>query len=257
MRIARISLQDNPRYAVVEGEGEDATYALLAGDPLHVGVEPTGQVVPAEGIRLLSPVIPRSKVVGIGRNYAEHAAELGNPVPEEPLVFLKPNTAVAGPDDPIVLPDYSRDVSYEGELAVVISRICKQVPVERALEVVWGYTVANDVTARDKGLNGPWALKKAFDTSCPLGPVLVTDLDPSDLAVRTWVDGELRQDGRTSQMIRGVSELIAFVSQIFTLLPGDVILTGTPAGVGPIEHGQRVEVEVEGIGRLGNPVMRR
>lgn len=257
MRIARISLQDNPRYAVVEGEGEDATYALLAGDPLHVGVEPTGQVVPAEGIRLLSPVIPRSKVVGIGRNYAEHAAELGNPVPEEPLVFLKPNTAVAGPDDPIVLPDYSRDVSYEGELAVVISRICKQVPIERALEVVWGYTVANDVTARDKGLSGPWALKKAFDTSCPLGPVLVTDLDPSDLAVRTWVDGELRQDGRTSQMIRGVSELIAFVSQIFTLLPGDVILTGTPAGVGPIEHGQRVEVEVEGIGRLGNPVMRR
>lgn len=257
MRIARISLQDNPRYAVVEGEGEDATYALLAGDPLHVGVEPTGQVVPAEGIRLLSPVIPRSKVVGIGRNYAEHAAELGNPVPEEPLVFLKPNTAVAGPDDPIVLPDYSRDVSYEGELAVVISRICKQVPIERALEVVWGYTVANDVTARDKGLSGPWALKKAFDTSCPLGPVLVTDLDPSDLAVRTWVDGELRQDGRTSQMIRGVSELIAFVSQIFTLLPGDVILTGTPAGVGPIEYGQRVEVEVEGIGRLGNPVMRR
>lgn len=257
MRIARVAVGDDPRYAVVEGEGEAASYALLKGDPLYVGVERTGQVLPADGVRLLAPVIPRSKVVGVGRNYAEHAAELGNAVPEEPMIFLKPNTAVVGPDDPIVLPAYSSNVHYEGELAVVIARICKDVPVSRALDVVWGYTVANDVTARDKGVTGPWALKKAFDSSCPLGPVLVTDLDPGDLAVRTWVDGELVQDGRTSQMIVGVSELISFMSGIFTLLPGDVILTGTPAGVGPIVAGQRVDVEVEGIGRLSNPVLRR
>ena len=259
MRIARIAVGDDPRYAVVqgEGEGENVTFALIAGDPLYSGIEPTGQVLPFDAVRILAPVIPRSKVVGIGRNYAEHAAELGKAVPEEPMVFLKPNTAVVGPNDPIVLPSYSQDVHYEGELAVVISRICKDVPVAKAMDVVFGYTVANDVTARDKGATGPWALKKAFDSSCPLGPYLVTDLDPGDLAIKTWVDDELVQDGRTSQMVYGVNELISYVSSIFTLLPGDVILTGTPAGVGPIVAGQRVDVEVEGIGRLSNPVLRR
>lgn len=257
MRIARIAVGDDPRYAVVQGEGENVTFALIAGDPLYSGIEPTGQVLPFDAVRILAPVIPRSKVVGIGRNYVEHAAELGNAVPEEPIVFLKPNTAVVGPNDPIVLPSYSQDVHYEGELAVVISRICKDVPVTKAMDVVFGYTVANDVTARDKGATGPWALKKAFDSSCPLGPYLVTDLDPGDLAIKTWVDDELVQDGRTSQMVYGVNELISYVSSIFTLLPGDVILTGTPAGVGPIVAGQRVDVEVEGIGRLSNPVLRR
>ncbi len=257
MRIARIAVGDDPRYAVVQGEGENVTFALIAGDPLYSGIEPTGQVLPFDAVRILAPVIPRSKVVGIGRNYVEHAAELGNAVPEEPMVFLKPNTAVVGPNDPIVLPSYSQDVHYEGELAVVISRICKDVPVTKAMDVVFGYTVANDVTARDKGATGPWALKKAFDSSCPLGPYVVTDLDPGDLAIKTWVDDELVQDGRTSQMVYGVNELISYVSSIFTLLPGDVILTGTPAGVGPIVAGQRVDVEVEGIGRLSNPVLRR
>ncbi|ROR93084.1 2-keto-4-pentenoate hydratase/2-oxohepta-3-ene-1,7-dioic acid hydratase in catechol pathway [Salana multivorans] len=260
MRIARVAVGDDPRYAVVQGEGNDPEqwqFAMLAGDPLYGGVEPTGQVLPADGVRLLAPVIPRSKVVGVGRNYAEHAAELGNEVPERPLVFLKPNTSVIGPDDPIVLPSYSDDVHFEGELAVVVSRLCKDVPVARALDVVLGYTVANDVTARDQGATGPWALKKGFDSSCPLGPVIATDVDPGDLRIRTWVDGELRQDGSTAQMLVGVSELIAYVSSIFTLLPGDVILTGTPAGVGRIDAGQRVEVEIEGIGRLGNPVLRR
>ena len=257
MRIARIAVGDDPRYAVVQGEGENVTFALIAGDPLYSGIEPTGQVLPFDAVRILAPVIPRSKVVGIGRNYVEHAAELGNAVPEEPMVFLKPNTAVVGPNDPIVLPSYSQDVHYEGELAVVISRICKDVPVTKAMDVVFGYTVANDVTARDKGATGPWALKKAFDSSCPLGPYLVTDLDPGDLAIKTWVDDELVQDGRTSQMVHGVNELISYVSSIFTLLPGDVILTGTPTGVGPIVAGQRVDVEVEGIGRLSNPVLRR
>lgn len=257
MRIARVAVGDDPRYAVVTGEGDQTSYALLKGDPLYVGVEPSGQVLPADGVRLLAPIIPRSKVVGVGRNYAAHAGELGHAVPEEPMIFLKPNTSVIGPDDPIVLPAYSQQVEHEAELAVVISRICRDVPVAKALDVVWGYTAANDVTARDQGAEGPWTLKKAFDSSCPLGPVVVTDLDPGDLTVRSRVDGDLRQDGTTADMIRGVSELIAYISSIFTLLPGDVILTGTPAGVGPLEVGQRVEVEIEGIGTLSNPVLRR
>lgn len=260
MRIARVAVGDDPRYAVVQGEGNDPDawqLAMLAGDPLYGGIEPTGQVLPGDSVRYLAPVIPRSKVVGVGRNYREHAAELGNEVPAEPMLFLKPNTSVIGPDDPIVLPAYSQDVQYEGELAVVVSRLCKDVPVARALDVVLGYTVANDLTARDRGATGPWALKKGFDSSCPLGPVIATDLDPGDLRIRTWVDGELRQDASTADMIRGISELVAYASSIFTLLPGDVILTGTPEGVGRLEAGQRVEVEIEGIGRLTNPVLRR
>lgn len=256
MRIARFTTGDDPRYAVVE-EGSD-DLVVLAGDPLYHPLEPTGQRVPLDSARLLAPVIPRSKVVGIGRNYAEHAAELGNEVPAEPVVFLKPNTAVIGPDDPIVPPAYTSDVHHEAELAVVISRICKDVPAERAGDVILGYTAANDLTARDvQRSDATWTRGKAWDSSCPLGPYLVMDLDVSDLQVRCWVDGELRQDGSTSQMITSVPALVAYVSRIFTLLPGDVILTGTPAGVGPVEPGQRVKVEVEGIGELSNPVMQR
>jgi 2-keto-4-pentenoate hydratase/2-oxohepta-3-ene-1,7-dioic acid hydratase in catechol pathway len=256
MRIARFTTGDDPRYAVLDEDNHDLV--VLTGDPLYTPPEPTGKRVPLEGARLLAPVIPRSKVVGIGRNYAEHAAELGNEVPAEPIVFLKPNTAVVGPDDPIVPPPYTAAVHHEAELAVVISRICKDVPVERAGDVVLGYTAANDMTARDVGeVDQTWTRKKAWDSSCPLGPYLVTGLDVRDLEVRCWVGGELRQDGRTSQMIHDVPSLIAYVSTIFTLLPGDVILTGTPAGVGPVEPGQRVEVEVEGIGRMSNPVVSR
>ena len=254
MRIARFTTGDDPRYAVVDGDD----LVVLSGDPLYTPLNPTGQRVPLESARLLAPIIPRSKIVGIGRNYAAHAAELGNEVPERPIVFLKPNTSVIGPDDPIVLPSYSRDVHHEAELAVVISRLCKDVPPERAKDVILGYTAANDVTARDvQKEDATWTRGKSFDTSCPLGPFLVMDLDISDLRVQARVDGDLRQDGSTAQMIYSVPDLIAYVSSIFTLLPGDVILTGTPAGVGPIEEGQRVEVEVEGIGVLGNPVVRR
>ncbi len=256
MRIARFTTGEDPRYAVVE-EGSD-DLVVLAGDPLYSQLEPTGQRVPLDAARLLAPVIPRSKVIGIGRNYAEHAAELGNEVPPEPIVFLKPNTAVVGPDDPIVPPSYTTQVDYEAELAVVISRICKDVPVERANDVVLGYTGANDLTARDvQKADTTWTRGKAWDSSCPLGPYLVTDLDVSDLRIRSWVDDDLRQDGSTSQMIVGVPELIAYVSRIFTLLPGDVILTGTPAGVGRVEAGQRVRVDIEGIGEFSNPVMAR
>lgn len=256
MRIARFTTGDSPRYGILEDGSTDLV--VLKGDPLFMPVATTGERVDLDAVRLLSPVIPRSKVVGVGRNYAAHAAEMGNEVPEQPILFLKPNTAVTGPDDPIVVPGYAEEVDHEAELAVVVSRMAKNVPEDKALDHVFGYTVANDVTARAaQRADATWTRGKAFDTSCPTGPFLAVDLDVSDLAVRAWVDGELRQDGRTSQMVRSVPELIAYVSTIFTLLPGDIILTGTPAGVGPVRPGQRVEVEVEGIGRFGNNVVKR
>ena len=258
MRIARFTSGGDPRYGVVEGEPGAERLVVLTGDPLYTPVQATGETVALEEVRLLAPVIPRSKVVGIGRNYAAHAAELGNEVPAEPLAFLKPNTSVVGPGDPVVLPPQSQRVDFEGELAVVIGRLCRDVPVERVPEVVLGYTVANDVTARDlQKSDGQWWRAKGFDSFCPLGPYLVTDLDVTDLRVTTRLDGETKQDGRTSQMIFDVPTLVAHVSSVMTLLPGDVILTGTPEGVGPMTAGQRVEVEVEGIGVLSNPVVTR
>ena len=258
MRIARFTSGSDPRFGVVEGEPGAERLVVLTGDPLYMPVQPTGETVALEEVRLLAPVIPRSKVVGIGRNYAAHAAELGNEVPAEPLAFLKPNTSVVGPGDPVVLPPQSQRVDFEGELAVVIGRLCRDVPVERVPEVVLGYTVANDVTARDlQKTDGQWWRAKGFDSFCPLGPYLVTDLDVTDLRVTTRLDGETKQDGRTSQMIFDVPTLVAHVSSVMTLLPGDVILTGTPEGVGPMTAGQRVEVEVEGIGVLSNPVVTR
>ena len=231
MLIARFTTGEDPRFGVVEGE----QLAVVTGDPLYTPIQFTGERVALDDARLLAPVIPRSKVVGIGRNYAEHAAELGNEVPAEPLVFLKPNTSVIGPGDPIVLPSASTDVHYEGELAVVIGRVCRDVPAERVGEVVLGYTCANDVTARDlQKSDGQWWRAKGYDSFCPLGPWLATGLDASDLRVTTRLDGETVQDGRTSQMVHDVPSLVAFVSSAMTLLPGDVLLTGTPAGVGPM-----------------------
>jgi 2-keto-4-pentenoate hydratase/2-oxohepta-3-ene-1,7-dioic acid hydratase in catechol pathway len=260
MRIARFTTGNDPRYALVDGPAGSERLVVISGDPIYTPVQPTGEEIPLDddAVRLLAPVIPRSKVIGIGRNYAAHAAELGNDVPTEPLVFLKPNTAVIGPDDPIVLPPYSSNVHHEAELAVVIGKVVKDVTPERALDYVFGYTVANDVTARDvQKTDGQWTRGKAFDSSCPLGPWIVTGLDVDDLQVTARVNGETKQDGRTSQLIFDVPYLISYVSQIFTLLPGDVILTGTPAGVGPIVHRDVVEIEVEEIGVLRNPVIRR
>jgi 2-keto-4-pentenoate hydratase/2-oxohepta-3-ene-1,7-dioic acid hydratase in catechol pathway len=252
--IARFTTGEDPRFAVVEGE----ELVVVTGDPLYTPIQFTGERVALEDARLLAPVIPRSKVLGIGRNYAEHAAELGNEVPAEPLVFLKPNTSVVGPGDPIVLPAASRRVDYEGELAVVIGRVCRDVPPERAGEVILGYTCANDVTARDlQSSDGQWWRAKGYDSFCPLGPYLATDIEVLDLRVTTRLDGRTVQDGRTSQMIYDVPSIVAFVSSAMTLLPGDVILTGTPAGVGPMDPGSRVEVEVEGIGVLQNTAVRR
>ena len=258
MRIARYTTGEDPTYGVVEDEGGTLVLAEVQGDPLYQPVTPTGVRVPLADARLLAPVIPRSKVIGIGKNYADHAAEMGGEAPAEPLVFLKPNTSVIGPGDPVVLPRQSREVHYEGELAVVIGRICKDVPVERVPDVVYGYTCANDVTARDlQRSDGQWARAKGFDGFCPLGPWIETSLDPSDLRLVTRRDGDVVQDGRTSQMVHDVARLVAYVSAAFTLLPGDVLLTGTPAGVGPVGAGQRVDVEVEGIGTLSNPFVTR
>ncbi len=258
MRIVRYTTGDDPSYGVVQGEPGSEWIAQVSGDPLYTPVAGTGQRVELADVRLLAPVIPRSKIIGIGRNYAAHAAELGNEVPQRPLMFLVPNTAVVGPDDPVVMPPATQEVSYEGELAVVIGRMAKDVPPQRVGEVIFGYTCANDVTARD--LQGPdkqWARAKGFDTFCPLGPWIETELDHTDTRIVTRLDGQVVQDGSTNLMIHTIPELIAYASAAFTLLPGDVILTGTPAGVGRVEAGQRVEVEIEGIGTLANPFVRR
>ena len=255
MRIARFTTGDDPVYGLVDGAGEKI--AEVTGDPLYQRIELTGATHLVEDVRLLAPVIPRSKVIGIGKNYADHAAEMGGEAPAEPLMFLVPNTSVAGPDDPVVLPPQTDEVSYEAELAVVIGRLCKDVEPEDAMSVIFGYTCANDVTARDlQRSDGQWTRAKGFDTFTPLGPWIETDLDPAALAVVCRLDGDTVQDGTTSDMVHGVAELVSYASKAFTLLPGDVIMTGTPAGVGPMMAGQRVEVEVEQIGVLANPVVR-
>ena len=256
MRIARFTTGDDPAYGLVDGAGEKI--AEITGDPLYLRIQLTGTVHDIDDVRLLAPVIPRSKVIGIGRNYADHAKEMGTDAPAEPMMFLIPNTAVVGPGDPVVMPPQTSEVSYEGELAVVIGRLCKDLEPEDALSAVFGYTVANDVTARDlqRG-DGQWARAKGFDTFCPLGPWITThqSLDEvSALWIRSTLDGELRQDGNTRDMILGIAELIAFISSYTTLLPGDVILTGTPEGVGEIQPGQEISIEIEGIGTLTNPV---
>lgn len=260
MRIARFTTGNDPRYALVEGEPGSEELVVISGDPIYTPVQPTGERLrlDQDGVRLLAPVIPRSKIIGVGRNYADHAAEHGHEVPAQPLLFLKPNTSVIGPDDPIVLPDWTEHVEHEAELAVVIGKVTKDVRPDKALDQVFGFTVANDVTARDiQRSDLQWTRAKGFDTSCPIGPWIVPGLDVDDLAVRARVNGVTTQDGRTSQMVFDVAYLISYVSEVFTLLPGDVILTGTPAGVGPIVARDVVEVEVEDIGTLRNPVLRR
>ncbi len=262
MRIARFTTGAEPRYALVEGEPGQEVLRVLTGDPMYVPGQATDETVSLHGdeVRLLAPVIPRSKAVCVGKNFADHAAEIP-PRPghsEEPLMFVKPNTAVIGPDDPIVLPDFSQDVHFEAELAVVIGRVAKEVTAENAVDVIYGYTCANDVTARDvQAREDQWFRAKAFDSSLPLGPWITTDLDPDDVQIQSQVNGETRQSARTADMVHGVFDVIEAVTAVCTLLPGDVVLMGTPAGVGAVAHGDRVEVTIEGIGTLANPVVRR
>jgi 2-keto-4-pentenoate hydratase/2-oxohepta-3-ene-1,7-dioic acid hydratase in catechol pathway len=262
MRIARFAAGGDPQFGLVELAGDGGkhpdTVSALTGDPIAMPVQLTGERYELDAVRLLAPVIPRSKVVAVGRNYAEHAREMGNEVPDTPLVFLKPNTSVIGPGEPIIYPPTTNELSYEGELAVVIGRICRDVPIERVAEVIFGYTAANDVTARDlQKSDGQWARAKGYDTFCPLGPWITTHqslVEIGDVRITTTVDGEERQSGTTKLMVRSVAELIVFISSFTTLLPGDVVLTGTPEGVGPLLPGQECSIDIEGIGTLTNPV---
>jgi 2-keto-4-pentenoate hydratase/2-oxohepta-3-ene-1,7-dioic acid hydratase in catechol pathway len=258
MRIARFTTGEDPMYGIVqEKDGQDLVYGIT-GDPLYTEIRPTGKIHPLAEVRLLAPVIPRSKVVCVGRNYAAHAAELGNEVPDQALFFLKPNTAVVGPGDPVMLPAYSQEVSLEAELAVVIKRMTKDVTAAQVPDHILGYTCANDLTARDaQRAEDQWFRAKAFDTSCPIGPWIETDLDPAALRITSTVDGALAQDGTTADMIRPVAELIAEISTVVTLLPGDLVLTGTPAGVRTAPPGSTVEVTIEHLGTLSNPMVRR
>ena len=206
----------------------------------------------SEAFRLPSP----SKIIGIGTNYRKHAIEMGKSVPVVPKVFLKPPSALIANDEAIVLPPCSERVDFEAELGVVIGRRCRSVGLDDALGVIAGFTCVNDVTARDhQRADGVFARAKGFDSFCPVGPRVVADLDPRDLRIQCWVNNVLRQDSRTSDMIFSVPELIAFVSSVMTLEPGDLICTGTPSGVGPLANGDVVVVEVEGVGRLSNPVV--
>ncbi len=251
MKIVRVASEvDDITYGAVETEG----IRLHRGSPF-VAWEPTETVVPWNQARLLAPVIP-TKIVAVGRNYVDHASELGNEVPEEPLIFLKPPTTVIGPLQTIRLPAVSENVHHEAELAVVMGRVTRNVAIEDVGRHIMGYTAANDVTARDlQRRDGQWSRAKGFDTFCPLGPAIDTELDPQEgLSVICRVNGEIRQSGSTSDMVFGIGELVSYISHIMTLLPGDVILTGTPDGVGPIVDGDEVEVQIEGIGSLTNPV---
>ncbi len=255
MRIARFAHAGRVAYGVVEG----SEILELPGHPFSRAGEPlttTGAVHDLDDVRLLAPVLP-SKVVGIGKNYADHATEMGGPAPPAPLMFLKPTTAVIGPENPIVLPPESGDVHFEAELAVVIGRLCRRVRADDAASVVLGHMCGNDVTARDlQRVDGQWTRAKSFDTFCPLGPWIDTDLDPRDVAIECEVNGVTRQRASTASMVHSVPDLIAAVSAVMTLLPGDVILTGTPAGVGPLSPGDEVAVTVAGLGTLVNPVTR-
>ncbi|MER5935325.1 fumarylacetoacetate hydrolase family protein [Streptomyces sp. NPDC002054] len=261
MRIARFSIDGNVAFGAVEGStasGDESELVLdiIKGIPF-ADFELSGTKVPLSKVRLLPPVLP-NKVVAIGRNYAEHAAELGHEVPDAPITFFKPSTSVVGPGDPIAYPSFSQEVHHEAELAVVIGRMCREVPRDRVKDVILGYTCANDVTARDiQQREKQWARAKGFDSACPLGPWIETDLDPADLAIECTVNGEVRQSGRTSEMVRSIEDLIVHITEAMTLLPGDVILTGTPAGVGPLNVGDEVAVTIEGIGTLANKVIKR
>ena len=257
MRIARFTDGTASRYGRITDDL--LRIEVLSSDPLLGAVEPTGEVLALADVRLLAPVAEPSKIVGIGKNYLDHIKEFDSATPEEPIIFLKPTTSLIGPGEEIVLPAWTDHVDHEAELAVVIKSRAKDVPVDRVDEVIFGFTVGNDVSARDiQRRDGQWVRAKGFDTACPLGPWIVTgpDLDIENLRVTGAVNGEIRQSESTARMITSVRELVAFVSRAFTLLPGDVILTGTPAGVSRIDDGDVVDVSVEGIGTLSNPVRR-
>lgn len=228
---------------------------MLKGHPLVQGYDTTSDRIPIKEVKLLAPTIP-TKVVCIGKNYTDHIGEMGLTANPEPTIFFKPSSAIVGPGDAIVIPAQSSRVELEAELTIVIGQIAKNVSEKDALNYVWGFTVANDVTARDlQATDDQWARSKAFDTFCPLGPWIETEFVPDGQVIESRIDGEVMQQASIDLMLHNVPKLISYVSQNMTLLPGDVILTGTPAGITQIQPGQLVECEVEGIGTLLNPVL--
>jgi 2-keto-4-pentenoate hydratase/2-oxohepta-3-ene-1,7-dioic acid hydratase in catechol pathway len=255
VKIARFtSGGSDPQFGIVD----DEDLVVLSGDPMFQGFETTGERVPVAEAKLLAPVIPRSKIVGIGLNYAGADAVLPPGSKIEPVIFLKPNTAVVGPADAIQLPPVQGRVIHEGELAIVIGAVAKRVRAEDADQVIFGYTIANDVTALDQMLDdGQWARGKGYDTFCPVGPVIETEIDPRGVPIRTLVDGRERSSGHTRDLVLSIPEIVEMVSDVWTLLPGDLILTGSSSGELDIVAGQRVEIEIGGIGRLVNPVRDR
>lgn len=253
MRLGRIASPDGVAFVSIE-DGDTPIAKEIAEHPFGTPTF-TGRSWPLADVRPLAPILA-SKVICIGKNYAAHIAEMGGEPPASPVIFIKPNTSIIGPDVPIVRPPSSDRVDYEGELAVVIGRPCKDVKASAAKDVILGYTVANDVTARDQQkIDGQWTRAKGYDTFCPLGPWIETDFDPSDVELVTELDGEVKQRSRTSLMLHDIGAIIEWISRVMTLLPGDVILTGTPDGIGPMVAGQRVSVTVEGLGTLTNPVI--
>jgi 2-keto-4-pentenoate hydratase/2-oxohepta-3-ene-1,7-dioic acid hydratase in catechol pathway len=252
-QLSRATRESHPtaRAGIVEG---DKIHEI--GGELNGSRERTGATWPLNQIKFLPPSTP-SKIVCVGRNYQEHAKELGNAVPTQPLIFLKPPSSVIAPEELIVLPRISQRVDYEGELAVIIGRSCYHLKDdESAAPYILGYTCLNEVTARDlQKLDGQFTRGKGFDTFCPFGPILETQIDPAGVSVETYVNGIRKQSGHTSEMIFSVDVIIRFIAQVMTLEPGDVIATGTPSGVGPLAAGDVVEVSVGGIGTLRNPVI--
>ena len=261
MRVVRFTPQpdaglgNDPLFGILE---DDDQITIISGDPIYHGIQKTAARVELAKVRLLAPVIPRSKIVCVGKNYADHAAEMGSEVPTEPIIFLKPNTSVIGPGDTIVWPAMAPTIDYEAELAIVIGRVCKEVPKERVKDVIFGYTMANDVTTRElQKRDGQWTRAKSFDTFCPLGPWIETEFVPGTQRISLTVNGEIKQDASISQMMFGIEDIVAFVTQVMTLLPGDVIITGTPAGIGPLPEKSSVTVSIEGLGELTNKVSAR
>lgn len=255
MKLCRFKASEKIFFGVIEG---DSVFEIK-DDPFAAGF--SGEVKKGtehklDSVRLLAPVLP-SKIVAIGLNYKAHAAEFGKPLPEEPMIFIKPSTAVIGPDDEIVYPGHmSHRVDYEGELGVVIGKTAKEVTAKEAAEYILGYTCVNDVTARDlQGKDTQYTRAKGFDTFAPIGPFIETGLDPLDATIQTYLNGQLKQNTSTKDMIFNVFQLVSFVSHVMTLLPGDIITTGTPSGIGKMRPGDVVEVRIEGIGGLRNRVV--
>jgi 2-keto-4-pentenoate hydratase/2-oxohepta-3-ene-1,7-dioic acid hydratase in catechol pathway len=250
MKIVRYQDGSLVKYGVIEKE----TIREMEGDPFgHFHL--TSKVKKVGEAKLLSPCLP-SKIVALGLNYRDHAEEVKLPIPDKPLLFIKPSTSVIGPGEAILYPKMSKRVDYEAELAVVIGKVAKNVSEERAADYILGYTCLNDVTARDlQPKDGQWTLSKGFDTFSPIGPWIVTDMDPYHLEISSYLNGERRQHSNTKNLIFGPHQLVSFISWAMTLLPGDVIATGTPSGIGPMAIGDQIDVVIEGIGTLSNHVV--